>query len=229
MAPPLIPRPRYDGVRRLADMILDAIFGQPLRRLQEFFRDRHVRRARREQQTARRQYLIDNQQIIEAFTSSLTAPLDRARQSLDPRGFADHFRWLADIYPDGARRYAQQMDANELDRLVDPRLPGNLRALMRAIPATVTSRVNQARKDLEAARPGWLSDQAFRLKTQMIDSWSINTFPDTFDDLNSYYLVDPNKRRRTDWRSAGSSSQHEAMDDYMRRMNPFGNRRDPIG
>ena len=36
----IIPRPRYDGVRTLADTIIDAVFGEPLRRVQRWVRSR---------------------------------------------------------------------------------------------------------------------------------------------------------------------------------------------
>ena len=86
------------------------------------------------------------------------------------------------------------------------------------------------------------NDYEFQIRNQMINQWGLNTF----DDLHFKYLVDQGKRSfRTDpitdmevdyldnmkrmRRGGESSSQHEAMDDYLKRMNPFGNRRDPIG
>lgn len=193
----LIPRPRYDGVRRLADMILDAIFGQPLRHLQNFFRNREPRRAWREVATRTRGERIRDRGYLRDFDNFVFGAVDRARQS--PRAFTDNLRWLAGVYPEGARRYTARMGAGELNRLVDPRQPGNLSLLMQAAPDYTTA-----------------------LSKQVADSWGVGTY----DDDHFKYLVDQGRVKRK--APFASGSQHEALDDYLKRMNIFGNRRDPL-
>jgi hypothetical protein len=65
-----------------------------------------------------------------------------------------------------------------VNKLIDPRKPGNLKWLMEIYPEYVNRRIQQVHTDYE-----------FALRNQMIDSWGINTF----DDLHFKYLADQGK------------------------------------
>ena len=65
-----------------------------------------------------------------------------------------------------------------VNKLIDPRKPGNLKWLMEIYPEFVNRRIQQVHTDYE-----------FALRNQMIDSWGINTF----DDLIYKYQVDQGK------------------------------------
>jgi hypothetical protein len=65
-----------------------------------------------------------------------------------------------------------------VNKLIDPRKPGNLKWLMEIYPEYVNRRIQQVHTDYE-----------FALRNQMIDSWGINTF----GDLHFKYLVDQGK------------------------------------
>ena len=62
----LIPQPRYDGLRTFADLIIDVVFGQPLRHFQEFFRNRHMRRMLRRIRSVYRNGRIETRQALVA-------------------------------------------------------------------------------------------------------------------------------------------------------------------
>ena len=84
-----------------------------------------------------------------------------------------------------------------VNKLIDPRKPGNLKWLMEIYPEFVNRRIQQVHTDYE-----------FALRNQMIDSWGINTF----DDLIYKYQVDQGKidgprlathRQLSDWYAPG--------------------------
>ena len=83
----LIPKPRYDGLRTFADLIIDAVFGQPLRHFQEFFRNRHARRMLRHIRIAYRNGRIETRQALvaafgeEAANALLNAEAQRDAQA----------------------------------------------------------------------------------------------------------------------------------------------------
>lgn len=198
----------------LARMIIDALFGRPLRRLQQFFRNRGQRYQARRDATSLREFNI-----------YLSGPLRRSM--LSPREFTHNLEWLFNLMPDLTRRITSRMRDDDLERLVDPRQPGAMRTLTRAAPHYVEKRLNQAHEDYERA-----------LRTQMIDMWGINT-P---EDLRFKYQMDQGKLKGPplsgswlspfNWqtpskRARESGSSHEPLDDYLRRNNPWSNRRDP--
>ena len=80
----LIPQPRYDGLRTFADLIIDAVFGQPLRHFQEFFRNRHARRMLRHIRIAYRNGRIETRQaLVAAFGEEAANALLNAEAQRD--------------------------------------------------------------------------------------------------------------------------------------------------
>ena len=105
----LIPQPRYDGLRTFADLIIDVVFGQPLRHFQEFFRNRHTRRMLRRIRSVYRNGRIETRQALvaafgeEAANAFLDADAQRdaqreaqMRQEWGINSFDDlNFKYLA--------------------------------------------------------------------------------------------------------------------------------------
>jgi hypothetical protein len=108
----------------------------------------------------------------------------RQAASLEPRDAGTVMR--TDPITDEEVNYLASMkDQAELadfdryvNKLIDPRKPGNLKWLMEIYPEFVNRRIQQVHTDYE-----------FALRNQMIDSWGINTF----GDLHFKYLVDQGK------------------------------------
>ena len=77
----LIPQPRYDGLRTFADLIIDAVFGQPLRHFQEFFRNRHARRQLRRIRSVYRTGCVKRRRILEAAFPTVFLDADAQRDA----------------------------------------------------------------------------------------------------------------------------------------------------
>lgn len=127
------------------------------------------------------------------FDAYVRGPAERARQSGDSSAFMANLTWLGQIYPDGARRYADELGVDELDRLVDPRQPGSMTLLNTVTPGYVQSRLDQAQADYEAA-----------IRQQGQEQWGVMTFDDLhFSDM-----------------ARGGSVYERARSWYLQRGNP---------
>ena len=87
----LIPQPRYDGLRTFADLIIDVVFGQPLRHFQEFFRNRHARRMLRRIRSVYRNGRIETRQALVAmFGEEAANALLNAEAQRDAQNVPEH-------------------------------------------------------------------------------------------------------------------------------------------
>lgn len=94
------------------------------------------------------------------------------------------------------KRQAELADFDRyINKLIDPRKPGNLKWLMEVYPEFVHRRIAQVHDDYD-----------FAIRNQMIDSWGINTL----DDLHFKYLVDQGKI------SGGTLNRRKAMDEQYK-------------
>jgi hypothetical protein len=89
---------------------------------------------------------------------------------------------LTDFEVDYVQAMKRQAELADFDRyvnkLVNPKQPGNLKWLMEVYPEFVHRRIAQVHDDFD-----------FAIRNQMIDNWGINTL----DDLHFKYLVDQGK------------------------------------
>lgn len=82
-------------------------------------------------------------------------------------------------YVQAMKRQAELADFDRyVNKLVDPKKPGNLKWLMEVYPEFVHRRIAQVHDDYD-----------FAIRNQMIDNWGINTL----DDLHFKYLIDQGK------------------------------------
>ena len=78
----IVPVPRYDGVRRLSDMVIDEVFGEPLRRLQRWFKSRRHRWIQRTQRAnTRRRAIVGHldrwqSQMLDSWGSTSTSGIN---------------------------------------------------------------------------------------------------------------------------------------------------------
>lgn len=148
----------------LARMIIDVLFGQPLRRLQQFFRNRQQRQRNRETATSMR-----------SFNAFAANGLRNAIRSLDPTRFRQQLDFLGTTMPDVAGRIVTRMSDSQTETLFDSRRPGNLALLRRFNPGFLNRRIVAAQQDYERS-----------LRGMMEASWGLTDSDLTFKYMNPF-------------------------------------------